>query len=141
MGGAAADHRLKLLLDEMFTPAIAIALRDAGADVLAAQEEPSLRGLDDRSLFEAAARDGRVLVTENVNDFLPIDASFRAEGRSHAGLLLGPSPARRRGRGAFTGYMIRELRALLAGHEDKREPSSGVWWLPPFTVRDRRRRS
>ena len=67
----AADQR-QLLLDEMFSPALAVALRDVGYDVVAVAERSDLRAISDDKVFAAACADGRWLVTENVKDFRPI---------------------------------------------------------------------
>jgi predicted nuclease of predicted toxin-antitoxin system len=64
--------RPRLLLDEMFSPAIAAALRDFGHDVVAVAEQGELRAMTDEDVFAWAATQGRWLVTENVKDFRPI---------------------------------------------------------------------
>jgi len=62
----------RLLLDEMFSPAIAAALRDLGHDVIAVAERTDMRAMSDEEVFTWAASQGRWLLTENVKDFLPI---------------------------------------------------------------------
>ena len=62
----------RLLLDEMFSPAIAAALRDLGQDVIAVAERQDMRAMSDQEVFAWAASQGRWLVTENVKDFRPI---------------------------------------------------------------------
>ena len=62
----------RLLLDEMFSPAIAAALRDLGHDVIAVAERTEMRAMSDEEVFTWAASQGRWLLTENVKDFLPI---------------------------------------------------------------------
>jgi predicted nuclease of predicted toxin-antitoxin system len=64
--------RARLVLDEMFSPAIADALRDLGHDVVAVAERGELRAIDDEEVFAWAISHGRWLVTENVKDFRPI---------------------------------------------------------------------
>jgi hypothetical protein len=61
-----------LLLDEMFSPAIALALRDMGHDVLAVAERGGVRAMTDGEVFAWATPQGRWLLTENVKDFRPI---------------------------------------------------------------------
>jgi hypothetical protein len=61
-----------LLLDEMFSPVIAAALRDAGHDAVAVAERPDLRAMSDENVFAWAAAQHRWLLTENVKDFRPI---------------------------------------------------------------------
>lgn len=62
----------RLLLDEMFSPAIAAALRDLGHDVIAVAERTEMRAMSDEEVFTWAASQGRWLLTENVKDFRPI---------------------------------------------------------------------
>ncbi len=78
-----------LLLDEMFSPAIARQLRERGHDVLAVAADPRLRALDDAKLYEWARANGRRLVTENVKDFRPL--LRREEGEAGPGILLTSS--------------------------------------------------
>lgn len=72
-----------LLLDEMYPPALAASLCDRGHDVLAVAALPELVGSPDDVLLDAATRDGRCLVTENVRDFAVL-----ARQVSHGGLLF-----------------------------------------------------
>ena len=60
---------MRLLLDEMHAPAVAVALTEAGFDVVAAAADPSLRGSSDADLLDHATATSRALVTENVSDF------------------------------------------------------------------------
>lgn len=62
----------RLVLDEMFSPTIAGALRDLGHDVVAVAERGELRAMNDEEVFAWAVSQDRWLVTENVKDFRPI---------------------------------------------------------------------
>src|SRR5215472_6155373 len=62
----------RLVLDEMFSPAIAAALRNLGHDVVAVAEHAELRAMNDEEVFAWAISQNRWLVTENVKDFRPI---------------------------------------------------------------------
>ena len=64
--------RTGLVLDEMFSPAIAAALRDFGHEVVAVAERGELRAMSDEELFAWATARGWWLLTENVKDFRPI---------------------------------------------------------------------
>lgn len=79
---------LRLLLDEMLPPAMASQLCAKGHDVRAVADSPEFVGLPDEDILVGAAEAGRALVTVNIRDFMPLDARFRATGRSHAGLVL-----------------------------------------------------
>jgi len=54
---------VKLLLDEMWAPAIAAALRDQGHDVVAVAERHDLRGMPDAAIFDAVLAEGRAIET------------------------------------------------------------------------------
>jgi predicted nuclease of predicted toxin-antitoxin system len=61
-----------LVLDEMFSPAIAAALRDRGHEVVAVAERGELRAMTDDEVFAWATARGWWLATENVKDYQPI---------------------------------------------------------------------
>lgn len=73
----------RLLLDEMYPPALAALLRDQGHDVLAVAGLPGLAGSPDEAVLDAAAGDDRCLVTENIRDFAVLARQAR-----HGGLLF-----------------------------------------------------
>lgn len=77
-----------LLLDEMFSNAIAEQLTARGHDVRAVVADRSLVALPDERILAQAAADGRALVTANIKDFVPLDALYRSAGRTHAGIVL-----------------------------------------------------
>jgi hypothetical protein len=73
---------VKLLLDEMYPRRLAEQLRAEGHDVVAVVELPDLIGREDPEVARWAREHGRVVVTENVVDYAPLDVD------EHAGLLL-----------------------------------------------------
>jgi hypothetical protein len=77
-----------LLLDEMFPGAMAEQLCAKGHDVRAVVTTPLFVGLPDEEILIGATEAGRALVTANIKDFMPIDARYRATGRTHAGLIM-----------------------------------------------------
>ncbi|MEZ0365356.1 DUF5615 family PIN-like protein [Mycobacterium sp. pUA109] len=81
---------MKLLLDEMYPAALAMALDRAGVEAtpLAAL---GLTGHADAEVFTTAVADGYVVLTENVGDFTRIAAEHIAGGRHHHGLLIALS--------------------------------------------------
>ena len=79
---------MKLLLDEQISGKVAERLRDRGHDVTATADDPSLRGLSDPDLFEAAQEQGRALVTYNRVDFEPIIRDYTQMDREHHGLVI-----------------------------------------------------
>ncbi|HVM01237.1 MAG TPA: DUF5615 family PIN-like protein [Acidimicrobiales bacterium] len=67
---------------------VAKALRKAGHDVRAADEERELDGLPDEELLALASAGDRVMVTFNVADFPDIVRRWAEAGRSHAGCAI-----------------------------------------------------
>jgi len=74
---------VKLLLDEMYPPTLAEALRDKGHDVIAVAASADLAGSDDATILDAATADGHCLLTENVRDLTVL-----GRRTNHAGVLL-----------------------------------------------------
>src|ERR1035437_5768111 len=73
---------MRLLLDEMYAPAVAEQLRARGNDV-ASVHDPAYRvweGEPDEDVWAAAIAGDRALVTENVGDFRRIEADSLASG-------------------------------------------------------------
>ncbi|WP_331554985.1 DUF5615 family PIN-like protein [Actinomycetospora sp.] len=68
----AAPSREALLLDEMFSPALAERLRGDGFDVLSVAGHPVLAAASDAQVATWAAREDRRVLTENVRDFVPL---------------------------------------------------------------------
>jgi Domain of unknown function (DUF5615) len=54
----------RLLLDEMFSPAIAADLRQLGHEVIAVADRPDLRSKSDEEIFAWASAEKRWLLTE-----------------------------------------------------------------------------
>jgi hypothetical protein len=61
-----------LLLDEMFAPGLAAALRDRGHNVLAIAERVDMRSMTDADVFSWVLAAPCWLLTENVKDFRPM---------------------------------------------------------------------
>jgi hypothetical protein len=77
-----------LLLDEMFSGAIAVQLRAKGHDVLAVVADPALVALPDEQILARAASTGRALVTANIKDLVPLDGRNSTVRRSPNDLVL-----------------------------------------------------
>ena len=116
---------MKLLLDEMWAPAIAEALRDRGHDVVAVAERHDLRGMPDAAIFEAALAEGRMIVTENVVDYRPLAADAMRAGRPYPALIFTSNRAYPRASRRTAGRLVRALDALLSA----RDAISGEHWL------------
>lgn len=81
---------MKLLLDEMYPPALAEALRSAGLAAFTAAEL-GLAGSSDPDLLAAAAVGGYVVLSENVADFARIATDHVVSGGHHPGVLIALS--------------------------------------------------
>lgn len=78
-----------LLLDEMFSPAIAADLTARGIDCRAVAADPVLRALSDLEIFRAALAEERVIVTNNVPDFESLRRAHEAAGNEVPGRRVG----------------------------------------------------
>lgn len=77
-----------LLLDEMLPASIAETLTRAGCNTEAVVARPDVRGAPDDEVLEVCTREGRVLVTCNISDFVTLSRTMVASERAHAGILL-----------------------------------------------------
>jgi hypothetical protein len=101
-----------LLLDEMFSGAIAEQLHAKGHDVLAVVAAPALVGLPDDEILAHATATGRALVTANIKDFVHLDARYRAASQTHAGLIVVSAKTFRQDR-TYTSAITSALSAVL----------------------------
>jgi Domain of unknown function (DUF5615) len=106
----------RLLLDEMFPGSIAEQLCAKGCDVRAVVTSPESTGLPDEEILIGATEAGRTLVTVNIKDFIPLDARYRAAGRTHAGLILVSTKTFPQDR-TFVPAILNALAVLLAREE------------------------
>jgi predicted nuclease of predicted toxin-antitoxin system len=116
----------RLALDEMFSPAIAAALRDLGHDVIAVAERSELRAMTDEEVFAWATSQGRWLLTENVKDFRPIlMRALQGDART-TGILYTSNRAFPRSR-KNPGPLIQAIHAWL--RDGPPEPPLTEDWL------------
>jgi hypothetical protein len=123
----------RLLLDEMFSPVIAAALRELGHDAIAIAiaENPALRAMTDEEVFALASAQGKWLLTENVKDFQPILQQALQAGAPTAGLLFTSNRAFPRSR-KNPGPLISAIHAWLATGIPP-PPLTEDWLLSPGT--------
>ena len=106
---------MKLLLDEMYSDAIAVELRARGRDVVSVREiTPPLVGAADAEVLESAAALERTLVTENVRDSRPLELGRLAEGNHHHGIVYTTDRQFPRGDPQTIGHLVRALDALIS---------------------------
>jgi hypothetical protein len=128
--GAVSGVPDALLLDEMFSPAIATDLAARGIDCRAVVEDPVLRALSDLEIFQAALAEGRVVVTNNVPDFERLRRAHDAAGNEVPGFIYTSDLAFPRTK-SYVSRLGAALAAAAAGSETAR--CGGVLWLrlPP----------
>ncbi len=119
---------MKLLLDEMLSPAIAAALRSHGHDVEAIKEHPEWEALPDPELVALAREQQRVIVTNNLRDFRPLHAELIAPGGAgHAGMIFVPTSYRLTRRDVRR--ISKALEAKLEAHPNDEDLADGESWL------------
>jgi predicted nuclease of predicted toxin-antitoxin system len=120
---------LRLLLDEMYSPQIAVQLRKQGHDVVSAGERDDLAGKSDVELFALMAAEGRAIVTNNADDFMRLFNRGLAEGTAHSGLLLTSDRSLPRAKRTI-GEFVRVLDALLRECPAQDALRNQLRWLP-----------
>jgi hypothetical protein len=116
-----------LLLDEMFSPALATELATRRVDCRAVVADPVLRALSDLEIFQAALAEGRVLVTNNVADFESLQRAHQAAGNEVPGLIYTSDLTFPRTK----AYVVRLGAALAAAASPETARCGGVLWLRP----------
>ena len=123
-----AGARLRLLLDEHYSAATAQALRRLGHDAVVVVERPELTGLSDRALLAAATAERRMLVTNNVRDFVPLGREFVAAGDDLCGLVFTDDRRLPRSREGI-GALVAALDHLLRAHLHEGALAAGSVWI------------
>lgn len=106
---------MRLLLDEMFSPELARALRVRGHEVVAVGERGDLSGAPDAEVLATAAREERAVLTEDVADFAALAGDYARRRQAHHGIIL-TSAARFTRRRAGLGGLVGALDAFLSEH-------------------------
>jgi predicted nuclease of predicted toxin-antitoxin system len=106
---------VRLILDEMFTAAIAEQLRARGHDVISVHEPTlgAVEGISDADLFALAAREGRLLVTEDVSDFRRLERDAHAQGLPAPRLVFATNHQFPRGHPRSLGRLVTALDELM----------------------------
>lgn len=121
---------MKLLLDEMYAPAVAALLRDWGHDAIAVTERADLVGMPDEDLVRIATSDDRAVVTENIRDFAGLNLRFSVRGQPHSGLIFALSRRFPRSAQNYVQVLADALASFLSEHGAMLDGvESFVWWL------------
>jgi hypothetical protein len=119
---------VRLLLDEMLSPAIARELRSRGHDVETVAGNPAREALSDPEVLALARTEHRAVVTNNLRDFRPLHhEAITPGGAGHFGMIFVPGNYRRTR--ADTGRIIAALEAILVRHPGEEDLANGEAWL------------
>jgi hypothetical protein len=119
---------VKLLLDEMLSPAIALELRSRGHDVEPIAGIHDREGWSDFEVLALARAERRVVVTNNLRDFRPLHhQAIIPGGAGHFGMIFMPGNYRHTK--ADTGRIIAALEALLNQYPGEEDLANGEAWL------------
>jgi predicted nuclease of predicted toxin-antitoxin system len=113
---------IKLLLDEHIWEGLTEALTQRGYDVVHIVHT-QYRGLDDEPLLELATAAGRVVLTNNIRDFVPIVQGWYADGKEHAGVILSIQLP--------PGELLKQMEKLLVALSAD-ELNNTIRWLQEF---------
>ena len=103
---------MRLMLDAHISgPRVGEALESMDHAVRAVDQERELERLPDGLLFDLAVEENRIMVTQNVKDFMQI-LKQRPPEMSHSGLLLIPHSVRLNDFGTMISGIQRTLRGL-----------------------------
>ena len=119
---------MRLLLDEMLSPAIARELRERRHDVRAVAEHSGWAALSDPEMMALARTESRAIVTSNLRDYRPMHAdAITPGGPGHFGMVFMPGSYRRTK--ADTGRIISALEAKLTEYPGDDDLANGECWL------------
>ena len=119
---------MKLLLDEMLSPAIARELRSRGHDAEPVAGHPDREALSNHEILALARAEHRAIVTNNLRDFRPLHhEAITPGGAGHFGMVFMPINYRRTR--ADTGRIIAALEIILARYPGDEDLLDGEEWL------------
>jgi Domain of unknown function (DUF5615) len=124
---------VRLLLDEMWTPTIALELRKRDFDVVAISEPAHMgryAGISDDLVFAHAQEDRRAIVTDNIADYELARREWESRGQPHHGLIYALNPPFNRHHGErVIGQMVGALAHFLSSPDAAQEPLHRAHYL------------
>jgi predicted nuclease of predicted toxin-antitoxin system len=119
---------VRLLLDEMLSPAIARELRARGHDVRAVAEHPDRAPLSDPEVMTLERAERRAIVTNNVRDFRLLHAeAVTPGGPGHFGMIFMSGNYKRTMNDI--GRIVAALGAKLAQYPGDEDLANAEEWL------------
>jgi hypothetical protein len=119
---------VKLLLDEMLSPAIARELRARGHDVESITGHPGREALSDPEVMALARAEHRAVVTDNLRDYRPLhNDAIVPGGPGDYGMIFMPGTYRRTKNDI--GRIIAALEAKLHRYPGEDNLANGEDWL------------
>ncbi len=119
---------MRLLLDELLSPAIARELRARGHDVQAVAGDPDRAALSDPEVLTLARSERRAIVTNNVRDFRQLHADAITPGGSgHFGMIFMSGNYRRTKNDI--GRIVADLEAKLLQYPGDEALADAEDWL------------
>lgn len=116
---------MRFLLDEMFSERVCDVLRECGHDAVHVREI-GLGGSPDTDVLARAVDEGRVLVTENAVDFLPLLDQRQSAGLAMTPVLVALTVGRVVG-GALHARLANAIDQWATANAD---PYAHAHWLP-----------
>jgi predicted nuclease of predicted toxin-antitoxin system len=121
---------VKLLLDEMIPPQVALGLRKAGYEVQAIKRDRNdLLGSSDLELVRLMATERRAIVTNDIADFQAIHDRFLATDDEHYGMVFTFDATMPRNKDAIPQW-VQTLTELLADHPEDDSLRNQIHPLP-----------
>lgn len=114
----------RLLLDEHIWSGLGPALAQFGYDAVHIIEL-GRRGASDESILELAASQGRVVLTFNSCDYMPLAGDWIERGQDHSGVILSPELP--------PGQLLKRTRKFLESVSDE-DMRNMVRWLSDFRM-------
>ena len=119
--------RISLQLDEdCQAHSLSSAFRQHGIDAVTTTQS-GLTGVNDETQLRAAFAAGRVLVTNNICDFVPLHAYWISQGRDHGGIIVIPQQA------FSIGEIVRRM-ARLAASLTAEQMRNRLEWLNAWGI-------
>ena len=119
---------MRLLLDEMLSPAIAGELTVRGHDVKSVAGHPDREALSDPEVLALARAEQRAVVTNNVRDFRPLHVeAVLPGGAGHYGMIFMSGNYRRTK--DDIGRIVAALEAKMNQYPDQDDLANAEDWL------------